>query len=305
MELKTGRVRIGVGGWEHDILDSVFYGTPGLGSEAKLARFARHFDCVEVRQTFWDGALTADDAARWIDAVADSSAFRFVVKLHRSFTHEKQAPPDLRVRVRSLVGLLDRSGRLGTLLAQFPFSFTNTGANRKTLSTIAELFRGFPLSVELRHASWHGAAILRLARDLGFALVSPDLPRLPQFFHLHGGTGDGISLLRLHGRNEKGWLLKRTDERYEYLYNVRELLELRRRTEAAGNPGRDVYVVFNNTPGGRALVNALQFTASLGEGRPLSVPPQLLAAFPQLRSITDPSLGEESLFSGEPIRTAS
>ena len=43
------------------------------GDEA-LARFARHFDCVEVRQTFWDGALTADDAARWIDAVADSSA---------------------------------------------------------------------------------------------------------------------------------------------------------------------------------------------------------------------------------------
>ena len=134
MELSPAKVRVGIGGWEHEILDTVLYGEPGLSPDEKLERYARTYDAVVVRATFWDADLDEKDAEAWVRAVRGNASFRFIVKLHRSFTHEKQAPPDLRVRVRSLVGLLDRSGRLGTLLAQFPFSFTNTGTNRRTLT---------------------------------------------------------------------------------------------------------------------------------------------------------------------------
>jgi uncharacterized protein YecE (DUF72 family) len=297
-----GRIRIGIGGWEHELLDDLLYGARGLSPEEKLSRYARHFEVTEIRPTFWDETLGPDDAAGWVNAVTAAPSFRFIVKLHRAFTHQRQTPPALRVRVREILGVLEKGGRLGTLLAQFPFSFTNTGTNRRHLTAVAELFRGFPLAIELRHGSWHGPATARAAKEQGYTLVAPDLPRLPQFLPFHVGGGADLAVLRLHGRNEKGWLLKRDDARYDYFYNARELLELRRRTEGMSTSSREVFVIFNNIPGGSALANALQLGSALRGGRPLPVPPALLEVFPQLRTIGDPSKADGTLFDPLPLR---
>jgi uncharacterized protein YecE (DUF72 family) len=199
-----------------------------------------------------------------------------------------------------LLHVLEGEGRLGGLLAQFPYSFTNTSANRFAVIRLAEVFRGFPLHVEFRHASWHqGISFLEEHR---IQVVSADLPRIRQFIPFQTGTHGPHLLLRLHGRNEKGWLQNGLDARYEYLYNTRELFELRRRVETMLSSTPEVTVLFNNTTGGSAAVNALQLLSALHGGKALPVPPASLAAFPQLRQIADPS--HLDLFSPMEVRTA-
>lgn len=64
----------------------------------------------------------------------------------------------------------------------------------------------------------------------------------------------------------------------------------------------EVTVIFNNTTGGHALVNALQLLSALRGGKPVDVPPSTLAAFPQLRQIADPA--HLDLFTPPEMRTA-
>lgn len=300
MEQRTAKVRIGIGGWELDVLDRLLYGNGSLSAEEKLSRYARTFDATVVRATFWDGDLGAGEASAWARAVRHNPAFRFIVKLHHHCTHQQNPSASLRARIRSLLQALEGEGRLGGLLAQFPYSFTNTSTNRFAVIRIAEVFRGFPLHVEFRHASWHQE--VAFLEEHRIQIVSADLPRIRQFIPFQTGTHGCHLLLRLHGRNEKGWLQNGLDARYDYLYNARELIELRRRIESMLSSTPEVTVIFNNTTGGHALVNALQLLSALRGGKPVDVPPSTLAAFPQLRQIADPA--HLDLFTPPEMRTA-
>jgi uncharacterized protein YecE (DUF72 family) len=46
------------------------------------------------------------------------------------------------------------AGRLGVLLAQFPYSFHHTEKNRAYLADLKTSLSEFPLAVEVRHRSW-------------------------------------------------------------------------------------------------------------------------------------------------------
>jgi uncharacterized protein YecE (DUF72 family) len=304
MERSAAKVRIGIGGWEYEILDRVLYGESGLSSEEKLSRYAQTFDATVTRPTFWDADLGAEDAALWARAVRQNSAFRFVVKLHHQCTHGRNLSTPVRQRVRHMLQVLDGEGRLETLLAQFPYSFTNTSSNRFALIRLAEVFRGFPFHVEFRHASWYQPSLRGFLEEHRVQLVSADLPRIRQFMPFQTGTPGPRALLRLHGRNEKGWLQSGFDARYEYLYNAREVIELRRRIESMMASAREITVIFNNTTSGHAVTNSLQLLSALRGGRAVDVPPSCVAAFPQLRQIADPARLQEGLFDSREIRTA-
>ena len=297
-------IRVGIGGWEHEVLDSVLYGEEGLPSPEKLRRYSRTFDVVEVRPTFWDDSLNEADAREWIEAVADNPAFQFSVKLHKYFTHERKAPALFRQRVRGLLSSLEGANRLGALLAQFPFSFTCTSSNRFYLVRLAELFEGFPLYVEVRHASWDQPSLRPFLQEHGIHLVSGDMARIKQLMPFHTSVVNEEAYLRLHGRNEKGWLQTTLDARYDYLYNARELLELRRRVDTLTRTSRKMTVVFNNTTVGSAVPNALQLQSLLRGGKPIAVPPAALRAFPQLQQIADLSIPEHSLFESSAFQAA-
>jgi uncharacterized protein YecE (DUF72 family) len=304
MEKREATIHIGIGGWEHEVLDRVLYDGPHQSTNAKLARYARTFDLVEVRSTFWDGSLGADDAAGWVQSVSQNPSFRFMVKLHREFTHNRTASAELRQRIRQILQTLDRAGNLGGLLMQFPFSFTNTSSNRFFLVKLTQLFGGFPLYLEVRHSSWNHPALRGLCEEHGVHRVSADLPRIRQFIPFSALGTSEQAYLRLHGRNERGWLLNGMDGRYDYLYNGRELIELRRRVEALIVSCKEIHIVFNNTTLGSAVVNALQLRSALLGGRALDVPPAALCAFPQLKPIALAAPFEQGLFSSPSYRTA-
>jgi uncharacterized protein YecE (DUF72 family) len=291
--------RVGLGGWEHEVFDSCFYPREGASSPEKLNFFAQHFQAAEVRATFWDDTLTAMDAQEWISALHDAPGFLLNVKLHSTFTHGKSLRPDRTRNVRQILQELARHNRLGSLLVQFPYSFTNTGGNRHHIVRLAEVFAGFPLHVEFRHQSWNQEGLITFLRENSLGVVGADMPRIRQYMPFITAVCGETAYLRLHGRNEKGWMLNGYDARYDYQYNSREIREISRRLRGLEQRCRTVMVICNNSTGGKSLPLAFQLLSALREGKPVAVPPRTLKAFPFLRAIASPEAGETSLLDAD------
>ena len=299
-----GTVRVGTAGWEHEVFNECLYPRNLRESSDKLSYYAQFFDTVEVRHTFWDDAIDAEEARRWIQAVAPNKRFRFNLKLHSSFTHRRQIAPGAATRVRALLQELAKGDRLGALVAQFPFCFTNTSAHRYHLLRLGELFRGFPVHVELRHNSWDQPWLLSFLAEQGLHPVSVDLPRLRQFIPFITGVTGEHAYIRAHGRNEKGWLLNGIDVRYDYLYNDREVRELMRRIHSLLLKCSEVTMICNNTTGGKALANALQLTGALRDDKRMLIPQATAQAFPFLKGSVCEQEVDQTLFTAGELREA-
>ncbi len=285
MEKTQVSYAVGIGGWEHEALDHCFYPKPNAGSLEKLSYYSRFFDTVEVRSTFWDEALTADDAQQWIAAVKENKRFTFAIKLHSLFTHKKTIKPQLTKNVRGILQELAKNDRLTALLVQLPYSFTNISANRFHLVKLGEIFNGFPVHVEFRHDSWNQPTLMNFLSENRLCPVSADFPRAKQYMPFITNVVGDTAYLRLHGRNEKGWLLNNLDTRYDYLYNAKELREISRRLDALAPKCKRVIVLCNNTTQGKAVATALQITSALREGKHVLLPQATLRAFPHLDKI--------------------
>jgi uncharacterized protein YecE (DUF72 family) len=227
--------------------------------------------------------------------VSGNRRFLFLPKLHASFTHRRELKLDVAKSMRSVFQELARRERLGGVVAQFPYAFTNTGQNRFHLEKVAQLFKGFPMAVEFRHASWDDPSTTTLLRDLGLGMINTDLPRLRQSMPFLTTVVGPTAVLRLHGRNERGWIENGMDTRYDYLYNGKEIRELKRRVENTAAKASTVLVVFNNTTHGKSLANALQLLAALKQGSPVLLPEATVAAFPVLAELNGVVDGEAPL----------
>lgn len=296
--------RVGMGGWEHGVFDEVFYPRENMTGAQKLAYYSRFFQTVEIRATFWDETLTGKDAREWADAVGTASGFEFQVKLHASMTHAGTHRPEVSRNTRGLLQELTRREMLGSLLMQFPYTFTNTSANRFHLVRLAETFAGFPAHVEFRHQSWHHAGLLAFLRENGLGVVSADIPRIRHYMPFLTGVSGPSAYLRLHGRNEKGWLLNGYDARYDYLYNGRETREIEKRLRALSSACGKVSVIANNTTGGKSVPLAFQLLSSIRDGKTVNIPTAALRAFPYLRSLSSSDQSEESLLQEESLPRA-
>jgi uncharacterized protein YecE (DUF72 family) len=294
--------RIGLGGWEHEVFDRAFYPRPLMDSGEKLAFYSRFFPTVEARQTFWDSDLTAADAAAWAEAVQESPGFTFCIKLHSSCTHVRSLRPEVTRNIRGLLAGLARRNRLGSLLIQFPYAFTNTSSNRFHVVKLAEIFSGFPLHAEFRHESWNFPGLLAFLREQSIGLAASDIPRIKHYMPFLTGMAGSSAYVRLHGRNEKGWLLNAYDAKYDYLYNARETREIERRLSALSPRAEHITVIANNATGGKSLPIAFQLLAAVRGGRPVPIPAATLALFPHLRSIA--TTEESLLLGGDPLRRA-
>ena len=135
-------LRIGPAGWDYQDWRGVVY-PPGLQGVDRLAFLASWFKTVEINVTFYR-PLAPHQTSRWSEAMAAFPDFRFTAKLLNVFTHERRLPArEVAEFQAGLVPLL-QAGRLGVLLAQFPYSFHNTEENRAYLVDLKEKFREFP-----------------------------------------------------------------------------------------------------------------------------------------------------------------
>ncbi len=305
-------IRVGPAGWSYPDWEGIVYPRKKPHGFHALRHLARYVDCVEINSSFY-ATPRAEHARAWLDHVADRPRFRFTAKLQDVFTHERLPEDEAHLRFladgfEEGIEPLFAAGRLAALLVQFPFSFRRTGAAEERLARIAAAFARHALVLEVRHRSWFEPDALAVIGGLGYSLASIDLPsaadhpprEVPAVRPARpGGASErgkpALAYLRIHGRNADAWFDPRAgrDRRYDYLYAPDEVAELVRTTRRIASGADETYVITNNHFSGKAVANALEILAVLGE-RPLA-PVELIEAFPRLRASVRPD-GQETLF---------
>jgi uncharacterized protein YecE (DUF72 family) len=279
-------LRFGPAGWDYQDWQGVVYPS-GLKGTDRLTFLAGLFDAVEINVTFYR-PMTPRLTERWSEAVAAYPDFRFTAKLLNVFTHERRLPDkeveDFQAGMLPLLSV----GRLGVLLAQFPYSFHNTEENRAYLAQLSEVFADFPLAAEVRHRSWQHRAVRDFLGQIGVDFCNIDQPQVSYSLGQTAWVTGPRGYLRAHGRRREKWFAFGDDPqaRYDYLYAPEELDELAARVRELMAQTPEVYVIFNNHPQGQAAANALEL-ASLLTGRIPSLPPCLVDAFPRLAKLVE------------------
>ncbi len=273
---------VGPAGWDYTDWQGVVY-PPGLKGTDRLTCLAGWFGVVEINVTFYR-PITPEMAARWLEAVAAARDFRFTAKLWQLFTHERRlAAPEL---AQFTAGLepLRQAGRLGVLLAQFPYSFHNLEENRAYLLRLKAALPEFSLAVEVRHRSWQHKAVQEFLTGAELEFCNIDQPMVSYPMGATRWVTGTKGYLRCHGRRQETWFEFGEDRgaRYDYLYSPAELEDLAARVRDLNSRAQETYVIFNNHPAGQAVANSLEMLHILQPDYRPALPPLLTAAFPRL-----------------------
>ncbi len=259
-------LRIGTSGFSYDDWKGEVY-PKNLAKKDMLAWYTRWFETLEVNSTYY-----TIPSPRSFSAMADKSpdGFDFVVKAHQDMTHADKAVDDSFESFKyAITPLLDRK-KLGCVLAQYPWKFKKTRENEDRLRHLKDKMPDIPLVVEFRNADWVTDDTFGLLKslDIGFCAVDePDLPGLMPRISL--ATND-IGYVRFHGRNcEKWWKHENAYERYDYLYNEKELSEWKQKLEDLEQTTEKCYVFFNTHYKGKSVINASKLASILDISLPL------------------------------------
>lgn len=270
------RIRIGTSSWTDPGFVADWYPAK-LPARARLGWYAGHFDYVEINSTFY--AIPAARAVeRWARETPDD--FLFDVKLHKVLSRHAAAvdtlPPELRPRARldlrgnviltpeieeqvakrflHEIEPLRAAGKLGALLLQLSPAFS---PRRHALAELLPLRAHFPddqLAIELRNRDWTSATewenTLKFFGEHQLPLVLVDAPKSEHFTVMpmtNVVTAPALVYLRLHGRNEKGYIRgKSVAERFDYDYSAEEIEGIAERVTQLAADAQEVHVAFNN-----------------------------------------------------------
>jgi uncharacterized protein YecE (DUF72 family) len=169
-------IHIGCSGWNYASWKHEFYG--GLPARDWLDHYAKHFDTVEVNNTFYR-LPNRDAVANWERTAPPG--FLFSIKASRYLTHVKRLGdlgPGLDRFYDRLQPLLG-SPKLGPILWQLPPTFQRDDGRLR--SALEQLPAGQRHCFEFRHASWFTEEVYDLLRRHGAALVIADRPEVRQF----------------------------------------------------------------------------------------------------------------------------
>lgn len=256
-----------------------WYPSTTMSAADRLAFYAAAFPIVEADSTYYFPP-SPELARSWAERTPDG--FRMNVKAYSLLTGHPTRPASLWKDMRDAVrpefrdkrhlyaehledGALDeawdrflhalepleRAGKLGAVLFQFPEWFTPKRANRDELVAIARRLHGIPACVELRSPRWFTEdevdRTTGLLRDLGLALVIVDAPERSKLPIVNVATAD-LAVVRFHGRNDDTWKKAGISaaERFKYLYNEKELEEWVPRVAELAEDATEVHVLMNN-----------------------------------------------------------
>ena len=301
----AGRIRVGIAAWTEPTLvkPGVFYPQGVTSAEDRLRYYASRFSLAEVDSTYY--ALPARQMAElWVERTPDD--FVFDVKAHALMTdhptetkrlpkairealppdqaakprvYAKDLPPDVVDEVwrlfRGALEPLHSSGKLGTILLQYPPWFVPSRPNAQTVVATRERLDGLPFAVEFRHRSWLSGRMAKRTpeflseHDIPMVIVDAppgmksSLPPTPLV------TSSRLAIVRLHGRREETWEQRNeiTSERYRYLYDESELSEWVQPVLDVAARAPETHVIFNNCYGNYAPTNAIEFSALLEAAR--------------------------------------
>jgi uncharacterized protein YecE (DUF72 family) len=263
-------IEIGTSGFSFDDWKGVIY-PQHLKKEDWLRYYEKElgFNTLEVNFTYY--TLPSPRSLEGMSRKT-SESFQFVVKAFKGMTHEikdtithtllnnKQTFDKF---IYSLKPLID-AGKLGCVLAQFPFSFYPRAENLDYLRRFKELMGDIPLIIEFRNRHWRKEKTLQFLKEHLMGYCAVDEPRLPQLMPFYPEATSDIGYFRFHGRNTK-WFNVPTSVRYDYLYSKEELEEFLPPIKMISSKTKIVFIFFNNCHAGSAAKNATMLIRMLQE----------------------------------------
>lgn len=236
------KVYIGTSGYQYKHWKGDFY-PEKMSVNDWFAHYAKHFDTVEINNTFYRMA-NAEVFADWREAAPKD--FCYIIKYSRYGTHRKKLK-DPKDHVNYFMDrVVHLKETLGPILVQLP---PNWKRNAQRLDEfLNETPKGLRWAVEIRDPDWLHEEFYEVLRRHDAALVIHDM--IP--YHPRVVTTNW-TYLRFHGQNYSG---SYSDEQLE---NIAQDIE----DHLAHK--RDVYVYFNNDLGGHAIWNALSLKKKLGQ----------------------------------------
>jgi uncharacterized protein YecE (DUF72 family) len=240
----------GTSGFSYNDWVGSFY-PRGMPRREWLSYYAREFNALELNATFY--ALPRLSILEAMVAKT-GDGFLFSVKANQEMTHQRQHNSKVFTAfVRLLQPFID-SGKLGCVLAQFPYSFSFSCQNRDYLAIFRERLGDLPVVVEFRNVQWLGGGVFEWLRshNLGFCCV--DEPQLPKLLPPVAEVTSNIGYVRFHGRNAaKWWQHEHAYERYDYTYSAEEIREWLPRIDKLNSLADKTFIFANNHWRGQAI----------------------------------------------------
>jgi uncharacterized protein YecE (DUF72 family) len=227
--------RIGCSGFHYPEWKALFY-PEKLPKNKWFEFYAQHFNTIELNTTFYRFPRV-DFLRNWAARCPDN--FTFSVKAPRVITHFKKFKDSQR-----MLGDFYRSTReglgnkLGCVLFQFPtvFAFEDNHLER----IVSLLDKSFTNVVEFRHPSWWNEKVYQILSENNIVFCGMSHPGLSEEVI----RTSQILYYRLHG----------VPHLYYSSYGVVQLEQI---VSKLGNlNSKEVYVYFNNTAEGAAVLNA-------------------------------------------------
>ncbi len=294
----TPITRVGPAGWSYHDWSGIVYPSHRGGGFHEAAYLADFFDTIEINTSFYQ-PVRPELAKLWVRKVGHNPRFLFTAKLWHRFTHERQTSAEDEAAVREGFDALMAEGKLGAVLIQFPWSFKYDPDNRHYLVGLFLRFRSYPLVMEVRHASWNQPEVFALLREWNVGFSNIDQPVIGRSLKPSSTATSPVGYVRLHGRNYDSWFSddpnRPPEERYNYLYSMEELDPWAARIRNVSDQTENTFVITNNHYQGKAVANALQLIHLL-TGKPVRVPPEMIAHYPELEAIATPDSAEPNLF---------
>jgi len=233
------KIFIGTSGWHYKHwLNGVFYPAGTTGSEM-FEFYARHFNTVEINNSFY-----RLPTAKTFDAWRESAPrdFVFAVKASRFMTHMKKLKDAKRTSEKFFLVADRLEKKLGPILFQLPPRW------KVNVERLAEFLEALPdkhrYAFEFRDESWIVPEVFRLLRKYNAAFCVHDFEEMKIPIEV---TAD-FAYVRFHGP---------TSAKYWGSYSKAELRKWAQRIDGWRAELSAVYVYFNNDPEGAAVRNAL------------------------------------------------
>jgi len=264
-----GNLFLGCCGWNYpDTRDKggwteVFYPNKDI---KRLRYYSQFFNTAEMDSTFYERFYLNMTKGTFIGMTrATPENFEFSIKVPETITHIKRL--DIKKGAMTSfdefmdkISPLKTTNKLGTILFSLPPSFTVSDfKNIEQFLDRLQASDSYDYAVEFRHLSWGTEGPWEMLKHYNIAAVMTDSPPSENLECLSDVivTADH-SLIRFHGRNTRDhyW--------YDYLYSEQELKPWIGKVEEIRKQTKILYIYFNNHYGGKAVVNALQFRALVG-----------------------------------------
>ncbi len=254
-------VYIGTAGFSYKDWIGTFY-PQGTAQRSMLEYYSKEFPVVEVNSTYY--AIPRPEVMHAM-ARRVPRGFQFTIKANREMTHEIDPSSDVFERFKRAIRPVIDHGKLGCVLAQFPWAFKNTRENNDYLKVLASNLKGVNTVVEFRNSQWETDQTFELLGELSLGYCCVDEPRLRGLVSPRVAVTGSVGYVRFHGRNYETWWDKEREswERYNYLYSEEELSEWVPKVEEIEKKADRVYVIFNNHYKGQAPTNARMFEKML------------------------------------------